>query len=79
MIRWPVVDPDHQLSFVGLNPDFNPQARNLCLTISQRQLFAVRRLFVIGSNSHTPLTLPLPSEKLIALSGAIQVTQIEES
>lgn len=33
--RWPVVDPNHQLSFNGATSNLNPQALNLLLTVSQ--------------------------------------------
>jgi len=39
LIRQPVVDSDHQMSFIGLITYFNLQALNLIIAVSQRQLF----------------------------------------
>jgi len=36
-----VVDPDHQMSFIGLVPDFHLPALNLIVAVSQRQLFTL--------------------------------------
>lgn len=39
LIRWPIADPDHQLSFVGSIPNLNPQALNLFLIVSQKEFW----------------------------------------
>ena len=67
LIRWAVVDPDHQLFFIGLIPILNKQALNLFLTVSHRELLAVYSLVNIGQAWELPPTLPIPSKRLIAL------------
>jgi len=51
LIRWPAVDPDHQLSFIAAIPNFNPRALHPLLTVSQKELLAVYPLHNIESTS----------------------------
>lgn len=63
MIKQSVVDPDHQVSFIGPVPNFNPQILSLVRNVSQRQFFAVYPLLNIECNSPASPTLPIPSKK----------------
>jgi len=62
LISQPVVDTDHQMSFICLVSDFYPQAVDLIMTISQRQLFTIYQFLNIVGNSPTLPSLPISSE-----------------
>ena len=53
LIRWPVVDSYYQVLFISSVANSNPQALNLLLTISQREVLAVYPVFNIEGNSST--------------------------
>ena len=63
LIRWPVVYPYHQLTFISPIPNSNPQALDLFLTASQRELLTVYPLIDIEGNSPTLRTSPIPSKE----------------
>jgi len=64
-------DANCQMSFIDLVSNFNVQALNMIMAVSHRQLFAIYLLFKIMGNSLTPLTLPIPSKKFMALNHGI--------
>jgi len=76
LIRQPVEDPDHHVSFTSLVSDLKPQAFNLISSVSQRQLFIIYSLLNIESNFFTPPAFPVPSKKLIILNLSIPIVQI---
>lgn len=49
LIRWPVADPNHELSLIGLLLNFYPQALNLSMAVSQRPLFPRPLVLLWGS------------------------------
>lgn len=51
LIRWPAVEPKHQMCFIGLIPNFNPHTLYLLLTVSQWELLTVYPHFSIKGNS----------------------------
>ena len=76
LIRWPVVYPYHQLTFISTIPNSNLQALDLFLTVSQRELLTVYPLFDIEGNSPTLPTSPIPSKEPIPISGSIPVVGV---
>ena len=66
--RWPVVDPDHHMHFIGQVRDFHPQALNLTVAVSQRQLFA----FYLSLNIEGKSPSSLSSEKLVDMIVMLQ-------
>lgn len=75
LIRQPVEDPSHHMSFTDLVPDLKPLAFNLILSVSQRQLFIIYSLLNIEGNFFTSPAFPTPSKKLIILNHSIPVVQ----
>lgn len=59
MVRQPLIDLSQQLSVIGLVPNFNPQALNLVMSVSQRQLFTINMYLNIEGNFSTPPALPI--------------------
>lgn len=72
LIRQPIVESDHQKSFIDLVPNFNPWALNLTIAISQRQPFAICPLLNTESSYPAHPAPPLPFKQLVTLDHSIQ-------
>lgn len=72
LIRWPVVDISHHLSFIGAVPNLNPQALSLFLSVSLGQLFAVYPLNIEGNYPPSPPS-PTHSKELIVPTSTLSL------
>ena len=72
-LRQPVVDPSHKVSFIGPVLNFYPQVLNLSVAASQRHLFAINPFPNTEGYTPAPPSLPISSEKLIALYSTVPV------
>ena len=71
LIRQHVVHPEHQMSLIGLVPNFNLCVLNLNVAVSQRQLFMVYPLLNIQGNCLIRPSLPIPYKELPAFNYSI--------
>ncbi|KAM9168533.1 butyrophilin subfamily 3 member A3-like [Mergus octosetaceus] len=66
LIAQPVVDCDHKESFVGPVLGYYPQALNLLVAVSQRELFTIYPFLNIEGNTCTLPSLSISPVKLVA-------------
>lgn len=62
-----VVDPSHEMPFIGPVPNFHPQALKLIMAVSHTQLIALYLPLYIEGTFPVPPSLPISSEKFPAL------------
>lgn len=68
LIKWPVVDLNHQLSFIDPIPNLNPQVLILFLTVSQREHLTVYPPFNTEGNSPMPPILSIHLHSIVLLT-----------
>lgn len=78
LIGWPVVDPNHKLSFIGavfigMVLKSHPQAFSLSMAVSQSQLFTINLFPNVEGNTPSLPSLSIPSEELVALYSSVAV------